>query len=817
MKILKFTSFLKQQAKLNLMPRKSHEEIFLRSLSNYSLKRAAEDRKILEDAIGTSTDIEDVLLGMDEHFDEKFYLEVNDDVRASGLDPRYHYLIWGWREHRPPSAFFDPGFYRSKQDGIDTLEFLLGHYVRVTKIGNPRAHPIGNRRWFTPAAPTDIQWENVQAARRVDTTQCVVVIPVYDGYDETLASIYCALSARGKSDYSLLVVDDRGPNISLRNTIQNLANKGIFDLYINEKNEGFVKTVNNAVDALTGSLDIVLLNSDAYVFDGWFERLANHAHINPKVATVTPLSNNATICSYPQSNFNNFHSLEITAEDLDQLASACNKGLSVEAPTGVGFCFYISRAALDEVGNFDAGTFKVGYGEENDFCIRASQAGYKNLIAGDVLVYHTGSVSFATVNKDHYTLGLTSLLKKHTNYSSTIERHIYADSEWSLRRNLDAERLGRIATDSTIVISHTWGGGIEAYINELQKDILSSGGKIVIIRVHDGHFASFEGVGQSDIFIPNLKRIDIRTNLEFIRKVIANLSPTTLHLNSMVGLDWQSQASMLSMLGDLSLPKIYVAHDFSAISHRYQLLRPDGVFEGIPDVIALEKWSEMWPSQPEIDACNPRERLDTYRRFFETGVDVIVPSNSTRTVFSRFFPSAQIVLSPHDNYLPLELKAPQKKNRDCITVAIVGAIGPHKGSAVVASLAEHAKNSNLKIHFHIIGYSDIDSRLSEAGVRIWGPYKDDQEALDRIADVEPDIILLPSVWPETYCYTLSLAFRANVPPVVFDIGAQAERVKAAGYGVVLPLRLINNPALLSEELISIATAVYGEVPAEGRN
>ena len=55
---------------------------------------------------------------------------------------------------------------------------------------------------------------------------------------------------------------------------------------------------------------------------------------------------------------------------------------------------YVRRAALTDIGLFDADTFGHGYGEENDFCVRASARGWRHLLACDTFVYHEGSVSF---------------------------------------------------------------------------------------------------------------------------------------------------------------------------------------------------------------------------------------------------------------------------------------------------------------------------------------------------------------------------------------------------------------------------------------
>ena len=41
-----------------------------------------------------------------------------------------------------------------------------------------------------------------------------------------------------------------------------------------------------------------------------------------------------------------------------------------------------------------------------------------------------------------------------------------------------------------------------------------------------------------------------------------------------------------------------------------------------------------------------------------------------------------------------------------------------------------------------------------------------------------DNVKLPSVWPETYSYTLSIALQAGLPVAAFDIGAIARRIRA---------------------------------------
>jgi hypothetical protein len=79
-----------------------------------------------------------------------------------------------------------------------------------------------------------------------------------------------------------------------------------------------------------------------------------------------------------------------TVTRMDALFARVNTGQSCEIPTGVGFCLFIRRGCLDDVGFFDEQRFGRGYGEENDFCLRASARGWVNRLCADVFVYHAG-------------------------------------------------------------------------------------------------------------------------------------------------------------------------------------------------------------------------------------------------------------------------------------------------------------------------------------------------------------------------------------------------------------------------------------------
>jgi GT2 family glycosyltransferase len=128
-----------------------------------------------------------------------------------------------------------------------------------------------------------------------------------------------------------------------------------------------------------GEHDVVLLNSDTEVPAGWLSRLAAHAYSGPRIASVSPFSNNATICGYP-SIAGGPPAFGLPVAALDNACRVANAGRRVLVPTTVGFCMYIKRAALKDVDLFDAAAFGHGYGAENDFCLRATSRGWQHML-----------------------------------------------------------------------------------------------------------------------------------------------------------------------------------------------------------------------------------------------------------------------------------------------------------------------------------------------------------------------------------------------------------------------------------------------------
>ncbi len=249
-----------------------------------------------------------------------------------------------------------------------------------------------------PLHSLDLPWRPRPPRPCLPDLAADIVVPVYEA-PEALAA--CLESLRRHTDltrHRLLVVDDgsRSPAVfELLNELERWAgvDGARVEIMRQAENRGFVASANLGFARAKG--DVVLLNSDTEVTPGWLERLAGAAHSAPDVASVTPFSNDATICSLPRLGEANRLPPGWSPAQFASLVERLSPRLLPELPTGVGFCLYLRREALEQVGTFDEETFGAGYGEENDWCMRAAELGWRHLLEDATFVFHRGSASFS--------------------------------------------------------------------------------------------------------------------------------------------------------------------------------------------------------------------------------------------------------------------------------------------------------------------------------------------------------------------------------------------------------------------------------------
>ena len=562
-----------------------------------------------------------------------------------------------------------------------------------------------------------------------------------------------------QTSHKIVVIDDCSPEPELSAWLRDLADTGAINLLENPANMGFVNAVNRGM-TLHPDRDVVLLNSDTEVHGDWLDRLYRHATSDPMIGTVTPFSNNATICSYPRFCEDNlFLPIEGRLAELDALFAEINSAHHIEIPTAVGFCMYITRRCIEQVGYFDAQRFGRGYGEENDFCLRASDLGFKHLLCADTFVYHRGAVSFGLERESLVRKAMEQLRTLYPTYDQQIASHVAADPARQLRRRIDCARLRRSDKPRLLFINHCLGGGTDKHVQELAY-LLEPQFEVLILKPHEGSKVTLEWSRGGEEF---KLYFSIPTNFDDLIRFLQEIGVMRLHFHHLIG----HHPLIASLPRKLRVPYDYTLHDYFPICPQFNLTLPDGRYCGEPEVSDCNKCIEERPSQWRLDIMAWRGH---FRNLLLGAERVIGPSQDVITRIKKYMSDANFVYLPHP-----ELKT--------VRVLVLGMMSPAKGGVQLESCARDAKKRHLPLSFRVLGFpyyerlpvGVLGGTEPELPIFFTGRYED-KDLLTLIAFEQADIIYFPAQWPETYSYTLSAALSSGLPILAPSFGAFVERL-----------------------------------------
>lgn len=252
----------------------------------------------------------------------------------------------------------------------------------------------------------------------------LVIVPVFNALEQTRACLE-SVSRTVPPQTQVLVIDDASTDQRVLPLLQSWVDEArpYRRLITHQKNRGFVATANHGMQ--TAVTDLVLLNSDTEVTHGWLEHLADCLDSDISIATATPWSNNGEIVSIPK--FCTANPVPKNIPTIASLIAACGSPVYPEMPTAVGFCMAISLQAIKLIGLFDEDAFGLGYGEENDFCQRAEQAGLRNVLCDNAYVVHHGGASFGPLGLKPGEKSMQRLLAKHPDYLRKVTEFIRSD------------------------------------------------------------------------------------------------------------------------------------------------------------------------------------------------------------------------------------------------------------------------------------------------------------------------------------------------------------------------------------------------------
>lgn len=647
---------------------------------------------------------------------------------------------------------------------------------------------IESREGFDTNKPQDA--EITAGTKPVD-----LVIPVYNGM-EFLPELFSSLE-KTTVPHRYIIVNDSSPdkNVAVFLAEFDQEHKESCTLLTNKTNLGFVRSVNRGLELSVN--DVVLINTDIEVPTGWLERLIEPIRSDCSIASVTPITNSGTICSFPKWLQNNSIPFGLSVNEVDLFFKEMEPVQS-EVPTGVGFCMAISRAALQSVGLLDE-TFGKGYGEENDWCQRAIAHGFKNIILGDLFVYHKHGGSFPSEEKQRLLKHNEEVLRgKHPNYYSDVARYIEVDP-FSEFRNYVYMRMKLSVQTKKVVIgfTHVLGGGAAHFFDKERLNLINTGHLFATVS-----FSPYDSCYHVSLEASDYKEQFYAHTLE--SAVAPFQSASTILVNELA--TYPNLPDALNVIQGLKAKfgstVIFFLHDYLPICPSLNLLGYNKSYCDIPQDLSVcqhcyrKQGHSRWVYPETIQGYRGQ-----WRPMLEACDQITCFSEASQRLLLDTYPGLpNTVVTPHavSPLRPVHLAGCRHEG---INVGLLGNLSFHKGSEVVEALLKSCHKTRLDQEVHFIHFGDnLDNVIDDNFVSL-NEYDRDQLP-DLVEQHQIDVFFLTSIWPETFSFTCSEIISMNVPLICFDMGAPAERTKKYEKGLVLP-----SPHNIEEEAPEILESI----------
>ncbi|MGQ0505686.1 MAG: glycosyltransferase, partial [Myxococcaceae bacterium] len=611
--------------------------------------------------------------------------------------------------------------------------------------------------------------------------------------------------AHARGDWRLILVHDASPLPEMKPLMQKLAalDKRIV-VAENETNQGFVITANRGMRMAEGR-DVLLLNSDTEVFEGFLERLQKCAYVDEQTGILTPFSNNATLCSIPNIGQDNPIPDGYTPASWAALVTACSHKLRPEIVTGVGFCMYVKAEVFAKIGYFDEVSYGRGFGEENDFCERAKKANYKIRLCDDVFVYHKGKASFGDEGRALESTNGEILESKHPGYHAAVQQ-FFAFAPLTVLHDeikLHMRRSRSGAENALLFIVHAspWlvnAGGTEYHVKDLVRALrlpraliaYPSGSHLVVAEIYEG-----------DVDNPTLFRFPLRTPTSLFCIAHEEMSGLLKHWISLFGISgvhvhhalfWPP--GMGHILEEAGVPYVYTGHDYYCVNPSWNLFDIDKRQRcdcSVEDSTCVGPWITWLDLQLPWTVVDFRqEHRNAFNTLLGKARALVFPSESAKKIvlghFPDLAPKAQVIEHGHDGRLTRERAPPGAQLR----VAALGEIShPIKGAKNYLELVKASVGLPIEWHFYggtqAFGF-DEQLKALPAGhaFNFHGRYTREDISNLLAGDGIDVCVMLPEV-DETFSFVLSEAAIAGVPSLVLERGSLPNRVQRDGLGWVV--------------------------------
>lgn len=738
-------------------------------------------------------------------FNTKWYLAQNPDIAQANIDPFEHFIKIGWQEKREPHPNFNLNVHKELIKSQDANLFNINpliSYMEALKRKHGFINLNDDRHLFSLF--TEYRNKKLSINRQIKTATAIscffhnhikisIIIPVYNAAGELDDCLKAVLNNTSKC-YEIIIVDDCSPDQAVKSTIDKYSSHyDQIKAYRNTSNQGFSRTVNRGI-RLAENSDVILLNSDTQVTPRWVENLRLAAYSENRVGTVTPLSNNAGAFSAPVFGVKNDIPEGFSIKEYGRLVSQNSQRLYPEAPTGNGFCMYIKRSCILDIGEFDHTAFPRGYGEENDFCMKALHKGWKHLIDDGTIIYHVRSASFGDEKNPLMKQGRSVLDTRYPEYQDLVIKFVkssaFLKSLENVSSSINNQTLShRKVRPRILFVISTSTGGTPQTNNDLMLALLdyidpmllhSNSRNITLSQVNESGSVILENYKLQT----ELEAFSHR-NSEYDYVVSEWLVRYSIELTHIRHIAWHS-LGLIDICSHLNIPIVFSFHDYYTICPTVTLLDNHSKFcSGNCTNSSGDCSQPLWKNSnlPHLK----HKAIHLWRSMFKNALKqchhFITTSEDTRSRIETYFSdivSGKFSVIPHGrNFEKMYQLGECPDKGEAIRIVFPGNISVSKGADLIKKLANEPLPFEIEIH--IVGKFDllIDKTLNK--LVFHGAYTRDN--LSSILEkIRPHIGGVFSIWSETYCHTLTELWSCGIPVMAFDIGAVGDRVRANGGG-----------------------------------
>lgn len=731
------------------------------------------------------------LLQKSEYFDATWYLSEYPDISDAQVVAEEHYIKNGYVEGRLPGPKFDEELYLDqiphtvRPDLPPIIHYeLYGRYQGITP-----EKKLAPKIWWRNIKTSNFTLARKQIAHDLTSKPVTIIIPIFNGAHFVKKCLDSVLHLKG--DFKVIAVDDSSEEVEMTDILRGYANRSNVKILKNPENQGFTKTVNKGIQE-AGYSDIIILNSDTLVPKTLIVNLKYAAYCDERTGTVTPLSNSAGPFSI---HFEETGAIRYSnSDDITRLLSQGIASEAVEVPTGHGFCMYIKSAVFESTGFLDEEAFPRGYGEENDFCFKARLAGWKNIVDSRTYVFHEGAKSFKAQKQSLLKTGLAKLNERYDDYDIQIQKGFSSQAFQFMKKRVsfltdNLERLHSRCKPRILFVIATEQGGT-AKTNKDLMGAIQDKYETFLLKSNSRRVSLYLFNGGEELHLQTCYLNSAITPVTHISSEYDNLLLDLLHLWSIElihvrQIAWHS-LGLVKVAQKLGIPTVYSIHDFYPVCPSVKLLDNSNNYCGgtcTPGLgmCNIELWSEKYFTNLK------HNEIKSWRSMFSEmliGVNsLITTSDFAKQVTTQNLPitlDKPFHIIPHGrDFTSFACASKRPSEEKNIRLLMLGTIVKSKGSDFILPILEEFSN----VEVHLLGEL-LDTNISHPRLYYHGTYKRDELHL-AIEKINPSWGLLLSIWPETWCHTLTEMWANGIPVIAFNNGAVEERIVVSKCGVLV--------------------------------